>query len=77
MYVLIFLKVNESRYKQCGVTLHFSTGQILCKSVQIRRIDISNSLSVICSQSLLLCFPEVVKITFFITMQLTYIAANV
>ena len=26
-------KVNESRYKQCGVTLHFSTGQYLLKKI--------------------------------------------
>ena len=27
------LKVNESRYKQCGVTPHFSTGQKLLKRI--------------------------------------------
>ena len=28
-----YVKVNESRHKQCGVTPHFSTGQNLLKKI--------------------------------------------
>ena len=31
------LKVNESRYKQCGATPHFSTGQTLLKKILKKR----------------------------------------
>ena len=38
-----FLKVNESRYKQCGVTPHFSTRQNLLKKYREKvNIDITN-----------------------------------
>ena len=34
------VKVNESRYKQCGVTSHFSTRQNLLKKKYWEKIDI-------------------------------------
>ena len=40
----ITLKVNESQYKQCGVTPHFSTGQNVFKKYwEKMSIDIINS----------------------------------
>ena len=38
-----FIKVHESRYEQCGVTPHFSTGQNLLKKILRKdNIDIVN-----------------------------------
>ena len=31
--IIYVLNVNESRYKQCEITLHFSTGQNLLKKL--------------------------------------------
>ena len=39
---LLILKVNESRYKQCGVTPHFFTGQNLLNNIEKINIDIIN-----------------------------------
>ena len=36
LYNLFAIKVNESRYKQFGVTPHFSTGENLLKKILIK-----------------------------------------
>ena len=41
MIIMIsFLKVNESRYKQYGITPHFSIGQNLLKKEMLKKVDV-------------------------------------
>ena len=37
------VKVNESRYNQCGVTPHFSTGQNLLKKKYSEKVNIGKN----------------------------------